>query len=324
MLQATAFCLHEAANTETGIQAISAILKPFFSRSLSEWSQTSSAETPLPRKPLQHSLSADSSFAWHRLPSVVEKLNRCFGQELSFYCVTTSRAEMNSFLPLRQRRTVACVCACVCVWGGGGGGGGHEWHTQCPYLEPSHLCPPHRAQFLLQVGAHPPWLRPSRRQAYFSVEEQSTKKYSLPLSQLLWLVHTLLCTREKVSSLDAEPKVENGKKATPNHISCFSLSLRHECLDFDLTLDYFADSVYLDNSLTGPANFWPACIPSNLHPVTSFWNPPTATPTKPVARPSAGQQVYSVKQTVIKSLSALEGLHKSFFSSHMWKRCHQR
>lgn len=189
------------SHTETGIQAISAIPKLFLSISLPEWSQTSSADTPLPRKPI--------SILWamtHPSPGIVYralwKSWTDFGQELSFCCVTTSRAEMNSFLPR---------------WGVVGG----DWHTRWPYLEPSHLCPPHWAQFLLQVGAHPPRLGPRRRQAYFSVEQQSTEKNSLSCSDLYILSFAL---QKKMSSLNSEPKVEESKKATPNHISWFSLA----------------------------------------------------------------------------------------------------
>ncbi len=68
-----------------------------------------------------------------------------------------------------------------------------------------------------------------------------------PLRNLPPFSAALACTlsfapEKKMPSLNSKTKVETSKKATPNQISCFLLTLRHECVDFDLTLIFFADS----------------------------------------------------------------------------------
>lgn len=126
------------------------------------------------KKTRQHSFSNDSSFAWHRLSSIVEKLNRLWPRTFILLCDHFKSGD--EFLP-------ASV----------GGGGGGLAHSMTIFGTVSPL-----SSSLSSI----PFTGWSTSSSTRTKEEAGlllcrTTIHREKLSQLLWLVHSFLCSTEE-------------------------------------------------------------------------------------------------------------------------------
>lgn len=149
---------------------------------------------------------------------------------------------MNSFLLLRQHGLCVCVFPC---------GGAQLAHLMPIFGTVSPL------SSSLSTIPFTGWSTSSLTWAKEEVEPGPTVLVkNNPLRKLPPSFAALTCTLLTLNQGNKCPnltlRLDWSKRAMCNNISCFLLTLKYDCVDFDLTLAYYTGSDNLDNSLNVP------------------------------------------------------------------------